>query len=103
MSSPDQPWKIARMNKFTLALALGAGLVLSLAGPSVHAAPIVQQLGTPTMSAADFNKLFQQIDGAPVTMSSYEFVNTPNAGVVESQVFKGTGTAAGLYAYAYQI
>ena len=35
------------MNKITYALALGAGLVLSLAGPSVHAAPIVQQLSTP--------------------------------------------------------
>ena len=29
-------------------------------------------------------------------------MNTPNAGVVESQVFTGTGAAAGLYAYAYQ-
>ena len=35
------------MNKITYALALGAGLVLSLAGPSAHAAPIVQQLATP--------------------------------------------------------
>ena len=29
-------------------------------------------------------------------------MNTSNAGVVESQVFQGTGSLAGLYAYAYQ-
>ena len=103
MNSPDQPWKIARMNKFTYALALGAGLVLSLAGPSVHAAPIVQQLATPTMTAAEFNSLFQPIPGAAPIMSSYQFMNTPTTGMVESQVFQGTGAATGLYAYAYQI
>src|SRR5271157_3754359 len=93
------------MNKFTLALALGAGLVLSLAGPSVHAAPIVQpvvqQLPTPAMSAADFNNLFQPI-AAPIT-SNYQFMNTPTTGMVESQVFQGTGAATGLTAYAYEI
>ncbi len=91
------------MNKFTLALALGAGLVLSLAGPSVHAAPIVQQLATPTMSAAEFNSLFQPITGASVITEPYQFHNTPTTGMVESQVFQGTGPATGLYAYAYQI
>ena len=35
------------MNKFTYALALGAGLVLSLAAPNAQADPIVQSL-TPT-------------------------------------------------------
>jgi hypothetical protein len=90
------------MNKFTLALALGAGLVLSLAGPSVHADPI-QQLPTPTMSAADFNSLFQPIPGADPIVAPYQFLNTPNPGVVESQVFQGTDKATGLYAYAYQI
>jgi len=91
------------MNKITYALALGAGLVLSLAGPSATAAPIVQQLSTPTMSAAQFNSLFKPIDGvAPIT-SSYQFMNTPTTGMVQSQVFKGTGSATGLYAYAYQI
>ncbi len=89
------------MNKFTFALALGAGLVLSLAGPSVHATPIVQQLSTPTMTAADFNSLFQPV--ADPIMSPYQFMNTPTTGMVESQVFQGTGSAAGLYAYAYQI
>ena len=91
------------MNKFTLALALGAGLVLNLAGPSVHAAPIVQQLATPTMSATEFNSLFQPIPGAAPILSNYQFMNTPTTGMVESQVFKGTGAAQGLYAYAYQI
>ncbi len=91
------------MNRFTFALALGAGLVLSLDGPSVHAAPIVQQLDTPTMTAAEFNSLFQPIPNVAPIMSSYQFMNTPNTGVFESQVFQGTGSAAGLYAYAYQI
>lgn len=91
------------MNKFTFALALGAGLVLSLTAPSATAAPIVQQLSTPTVSAAQFNSLFTPIDGvAPIT-STYQFMNTPTTGMVQSQVLKGTGSMAGLYAYAYQI
>ncbi len=95
------------MNKFTFALTLGAGLVLSLAGPSVHAsaiaAPVVQQLATPSMTASEFNSLFQPISGAAPIVEPYQFMNTPTTGVVESQVFQGTGAAAGLYAYAYQI
>ncbi len=92
------------MKKITYALALGAGLVLSLAGPSAHASPIVQQLSTPTMTAAEFNSLFQPISGAAPILSSYQFMNTPGpTGMVESQVFQGSGAAAGLYAYAYQI
>ena len=91
------------MNKFTLALALGAGLVLSLAGPSADAAPIVQNLSTPTLSASDFNSLFQPIASAPALTQPYQFLNTSTTGNVESQVFQGTGTASGLYAYAYQI
>jgi hypothetical protein len=91
------------MNKFTYALALGAGLVLSLAGPSLQAAPIVQQLATPQMSAEQFNSLFKPIPGvAPIT-SSYQFMQTPTTGMVQSQVFQGEGAAEGLYAYAYQI
>jgi len=94
------------MNKFTYALALGAGLVLSVAAPNAQAAPITQadpvvQTLTPTeMSAAQFNSLFTP--STTVLTSNYAFMNTPNAGVVESQVFTGTGAAAGLYAYAYQ-
>ena len=30
-------------------------------------------------------------------------MNTPTTGMMESQVFQGTGAATGLYAYAYQI
>jgi hypothetical protein len=96
----DQPWKIVRMNKFPYALALGAGLVLSLAAPTVHAAPIVQTLTPGTMTADQFNQLFTP--ATPVLTNSYTFMNTPTSGVVESQVFAGQGTAAGLTAYAYQ-
>jgi hypothetical protein len=109
MNSLDQPWKIARMNKFTFAFALGAGLAFSLACPSAHAAtmagsgPVVQQLATPSMSATEFNSLFQPIPGVAPIMSSYQFLNTPTTGMVDSQVFSGTGAATGLYAYAYQI
>ena len=91
------------MNKITYALALGAGLVLSLAGPSVDAAPIIQDLATPTMSASEFNTLFQPIAGAQPITSPYQFMNTPTTGYIQSQVFQGTGAASGLYAYAYQI
>lgn len=91
------------MNKVTYALALGAGLVLSLAGPSADAAPIVQNLATPELSASQFNSLFQPIAGAATMTQPYQFLNTPTSGNVESQVFQGTGPAAGLYAYAYQI
>jgi hypothetical protein len=88
------------MNKFTYALALGAGLVLNVAAPIAQADPIVQTLSPTTMSAAQFNSLFTP--STTVLTSPYAFMNTPNAGVVESQVFTGTGPAAGLYAYAYQ-
>ena len=55
------------------------------------------------MSAAQFNSLFKPIDGVAPLTSTYQFMNTPTTGMVESQVFKGTGAATGLYAYAYQI
>ena len=94
------------MNKFTYALALGAGLVLGLATPTAHAdsmkasAPVVQNLAPATMSAADFNKDFTATTG--VLTNTYTFMNTPTTGVVESQVFQGTGNFSGLTAYAYQ-
>jgi hypothetical protein len=88
------------MNKFTYALALGAGLVLGLATPTVHADPIVQSLAPATMTAAQFNQDFTASTG--VLSNSYTFMNTPTSGVVESQVFQGTGAYAGLTAYAYQ-
>jgi hypothetical protein len=88
------------MNKFSYALALGAGLAFGLAAPTVHAAPIVQNLTPGTLSAAEFNKDFTASSG--VLTDSYQFMNTPKTGVVESQVFEGTGQYAGLTAYAYQ-
>jgi hypothetical protein len=96
------------MNKFTYALALGAGLALGLTAPSVHASPIsgggsspiVQNLAPATMSAAQFNQDFTPTTG--VLSNSYTFMNTPTTGVVESQVFQGVGQYAGLTAYAYQ-
>jgi hypothetical protein len=97
---PDQPWKIARMNKFTFALALGAGLVLSLAAPTVHATPVVQALAPSGLTASQFNQDFTATTG--VLSNSYTFMNTPKTGIVESQVFQGTGMYSGLTAYAYQ-
>ncbi len=89
------------MNKFTFALALGAGLVLSLATPTVHADAIVQSLTPGTMTSAQFNSLFAPSTG--VLTDNYTLKNTTSSpGLVESQVFTGTGAAAGLTAYAYQ-
>jgi hypothetical protein len=88
------------MNKISYALALGAGLVLSMAGPNAQANPIVQTLTPTNMSASLFNSLYSP--STTVLTSGYDFMNTPNAGVVESQVFTGVGAAAGTYAYAYQ-
>jgi len=88
------------MNKFTYALALGAGLVLSLAAPNAQADPIVQTLSPATMTAAQFNSLFTP--ATTVLTQNYDFMNTNAAGVVESQVFTGTGAGQGVYAYAYQ-
>jgi hypothetical protein len=90
------------MNKICSALALGAGLVLSAASSTAHAAPIVQNLDAPEISAAQFNSLFKPIDGVAPLTSAYQFMGTPVTGVVESQVLEGTGAYAGLYAYAYQ-
>jgi hypothetical protein len=90
------------MNKFTYALALGAGLVLSAAAPNAQADPIVQSLTPTVITAAQFSNDFTPIAAAPVMSQPYGFINTGNAGVVESQVFQGTGALAGLYAYAYQ-
>jgi hypothetical protein len=91
------------MNRITFAFALGAGLVLSLADRSIQAAPIVQHLSTPQMTASEFDSLFKPIPGVSPITSAYQFMNTPTTGLVSSQVFKGVGAAAGLYAYAYQI
>ena len=88
------------MNKFTFALALGAGLVLSLAATNAQADPIVQTLTPATMSSVTFNNLYAP--DTTVLTQPFSFMNTPNAGMVESQVFTGIGAATGTYAYAYQ-
>ena len=95
------------MNKFTFALALGAGLVLSLAAPSAQASPVqastIQDLAPVTMSAAQFNSEFTPINGNSPLSKPFTFINTTDtAGTVQSQVFQGTGKLAGVYAYAYQ-
>jgi len=91
------------MNKFTYALALGAGRVLSLAGPSAHASPIQDLKPTP-LSASQFNSDFTPISGVNNVNQPFSFLNTPSpAGTVGSQVFQGTGAEAGTYAYAYQV
>jgi hypothetical protein len=96
------------MNKITLALALGTGLTLGLAAPSAQADPIVQQLPTPSITAAQFNSLFTPAtdssgNAVPVNTSSFQFDGAPVSGTIQSQVFTGTGKDAGLTAYAYQI
>jgi hypothetical protein len=98
------------MKRFTLAAALGTGLTLGLAAPAANAAPTtIQSLSTQSLSASAFNADFTpynsaqsspfQFAGGPVDASG----NPVNAGMIESQVFKGTGAFSGLYAYAYQV
>jgi hypothetical protein len=96
------------MNKITYALALGTGLLLSLASPNAQADPIVQTLTPTPLTATQFANLYTA--STTVLTSNYEFMNTlnaqgnPYAGVVESQVFTGIANTAaqGTYAYAYQ-
>jgi hypothetical protein len=90
------------MNKITYALALGAGLALSLASPNAQADPIVQTLTPTPMSASQFSSLYAP--STTVLSQNYNFMNTQNAGVVESQVFTGIANTAaeGTFAYAYQ-
>ena len=93
------------MNKFTLALALGTGLTLGLAAPSAHADPMHPDARRRrTISAASSTACSQPISDAPVHASTFQFDGgDPTSGVMQSQVFQGTGAAAGLYAYAYQV
>ena len=96
------------MNKLSLALALATGLTLGLAAPSAQADPMtnIQTLNQASLSASDFNNLFQASSTAPVIMSPFTYQGSTvgqTSGTMESQVFTGTGAAAGLYAYAYQL
>jgi len=97
------------MNKITLALVLGTGLTLSLVAPRAHAAPTstnttttIQTLNTQDIAPDTFNSLFQQYNTA--VLSPFRFDgSTSDSGLIESQVFQGTGKAQGLFAYAYQV
>jgi hypothetical protein len=89
------------MNKLMYSVALATGLALSLAGSPARA-DAIQSLSMADMSASQFNSLFTPIDTAPVLSSSFKYADAPVSGTVNSQVFQGTGAAAGLYAYAYQ-
>ncbi|MFO0954616.1 MAG: hypothetical protein U0835_26325 [Isosphaeraceae bacterium] len=92
------------MNKTTLAILLGAGLALGLGSTTARAAatPIYQTLSSRELPAATFNSLFTPI--TDTLTSNFSFDGVPgSAGTVQSQVFQGTGAAAGLFAYAYQI
>jgi len=89
------------MNKFTLSLALATGLAVGLAAPSARA-DVIQSLEMADMSSTQFNNLFTPRSDAPVLTSSFKYADAPVSGAVLSQVFEGTGAAAGLNAYAYQ-
>jgi hypothetical protein len=97
------------MNKFMRAFALGTGLTLSLAAPAVQADPIIQNLSPAAVSASTFNSLFQPLTNAPVMSQNITLATVKSSaggqvvGSINSEVFQGTGAAAGLYAYAYQV
>jgi hypothetical protein len=94
------------MNKFSLALVFGIGLILATAVPSSALADVMsspQALPAPQMTATQFNQLFTPIANAPAMASPFTLDGAPTSGTIQSQVFQGTGSAAGLYAYVYQI
>lgn len=98
------------MKTSRIATAMTLGLALAVAGPiQTQAGAIgggastIQTLATPVMSSSQFNQLFSPIDTAPVLNSSYQYLGAPVSGTVSSQVFQGSGSAEGLYAYAYQV
>jgi hypothetical protein len=99
------------MKKFSLALALGAGLTLGVAAPSAvrAAATSAQTITTANMSSAEFSRLFSPSTSATQS-STVDFFNESGAsGTLRSQVFVGGKSTAdgidatGLYAYAYQV
>jgi hypothetical protein len=90
------------MKRIILAL-LGTGLASSLVALAPRAeASSIQTLNTETLSAATFNADFTPYNTA--SLSPFQFDGSAtNSGLVESQVFAGTGQYAGIYAYAYQL
>ena len=98
------------MNNSTLALVAGHGLALALAFAPSHAraavtsstAAVIQTLHTPTLKSSDFNASFTPYNSA--ILSPFRFDGaTGDSGLIQSQVFQGTGAATGLFAYAYQV
>ena len=84
------------MNKFMLAFALGTGLTLSLAAPTVHADPMIQTLSPDTVSPATFNSLFQPVDNAPVLSQPFMLANAggngQTAGTINSRCSRAPAT-----------
>lgn len=91
------------MNGFTRSLVLCATLALSftLATTATRAAAI-STLNTQSISADQFNTLFTPYNNAILSPFTFAGASSPS-GLVQSQVFQGTGAATGLYAYAYQV
>ena len=93
------------MNKFTLALALGTGLTLSLAAPSAQADPIISTLQTPSISAAHVQQPVladHQRPGDDVDLPVLRRSNRSRAWC-SPRCSRGRADVAGLYAYAYQV
>lgn len=92
------------MNKSTFALVLGSSLLLGLAAPQARAAalPLYQTLSSREISSSTFNSLYSPVTDALTSSFSFDGVNG-SAGEIQSQAFKGTGDAAGTFAYAYKI
>jgi hypothetical protein len=93
---------LTTMTLRTSAVAFASLLLAGAVNLDLHAAPIVMNLTTGEMTSSQFNSVFKPMASAPVIDAAYQFMTTPVSGYVESQVFQGTGAAAGLYAYAYQ-
>jgi hypothetical protein len=92
------------MNKLTRLSVVAASLAWGLAAPLVvKADPIIQSLDPTNLPLATFNADFKPISASPAQLSPIQFAGAPVSGVMESQVFQGTGAEQGLYAYAYQI
>jgi hypothetical protein len=90
------------MNLRTSVVAFVAILLAGAGNLDLQAAPLMMNITAGEMTTSQFNSLFTPMASAPMIDAAYQFMKTPVSGYVESQVFQGTGAAAGLYAYAYQ-
>ena len=82
------------MNKFTYALALGAGLVLSLAAPNAQADPIVQTL-THGATCRRRNSTVCSRRRPAVLTENYAFMNTARRASWSRRSSPGHGACAG--------